>query len=315
LHEPVIKESVVKLLLAIDPTDSSDIVVSQVAARPWPDNTVARVLTVIDDAAIPSDVLREANEDLHRARHLLRVRAEDVIEQAISELTASGLQTQTEIREGDPRFEIVDAAIEWLADFIFVRSYVVRDVIQWLMGSVSKEVLWEAPCSVDVVRATREDTARYRQSGIKILLATDGSDYSKAAASCVAGRPWPQNSEARVVSCADPFEGMVEEEVSSIEELMSRREVGMTQEENAVYQAMQVVSSAGLKTTGEVLSGYPKGKIVEEAKKWGADLVVVGSHGRRGIERILLGSVSEAVALHAHCSVEVIRSSVLLEEL
>jgi nucleotide-binding universal stress UspA family protein len=311
----VIKESVVKLLLAIDPTDSADIVVSQVAARPWPDNTVARVLTVMDDAAIPSDVLREANEDLHRARHLLRERAEDVIEHAFSELTASGLQAQTEIREGDPRFEIVDAAIEWLADFIFVRSYVVRDVIQWLMGSVSKEVLREAPCSVDVVRATREDTARYRQSGMKILLATDGSDYSKAAASSIARRPWPQNSEARVVSCADPFEGTVEEEFSSIEALMSRREVGMTQEENAVYQAMQVVSSAGLKTTGEVLSGYPKAKIVDEAKKWGADLVLVGSHGRRGVERILLGSVSEAVALHAHCSVEVIRSSVLFEEL
>jgi len=89
----------------------------------------------------------------------------------------------------------------------------------------------------------------------------------------------------------------------------------MTQEENAVYQAMQAVSSAGLKTTGEVLSGYPKAKIVDEAKKWGADLVVVGSHGRRGVERILLGSVSEAVALHADCSVEVIRSSVLLEEI
>jgi nucleotide-binding universal stress UspA family protein len=43
------------------------------------------------------------------------------------------------------------------------------------------------------------------------------------------------------------------------------------------------------------------------ADLWGADLIVVGSHGRRGVDRYLMGSVSEAVALHAHCSVEVVR--------
>lgn len=47
--------------------------------------------------------------------------------------------------------------------------------------------------------------------------------------------------------------------------------------------------------------------ILDEATHWGADLIVVGSHGRRGVDRFLLGSVSEAVALHAACSVEVIR--------
>jgi nucleotide-binding universal stress UspA family protein len=304
----------VKLILAIDPTDSSDIIASQVAARPWPDNTVARVLTVIDDAAIPSEVLREVNEDLLQARHLLRERAKRTIERAIGELTVSGFEAESEIREGDPRIEIVDAATEWLADLIFVRSYVVRDMIQWLMGSVSKEVLREARCSVEVVRATRKDTIRYSQEGMKILLAMDGSDSSKAAASSVAGRPWPADSEAGVFSCADPFESTAEEEFFSIEELTSRREFGMTPEEKAVLYGMRVISRAGLKTTGEVSSGYPKAKIVDKAEQWGADLIVVGSHGRRGIERILLGSVSEAVALHAHCSVEVIRSSVLREE-
>jgi nucleotide-binding universal stress UspA family protein len=56
-----------------------------------------------------------------------------------------------------------------------------------------------------------------------------------------------------------------------------------------------------------VLSGNPKEVILDEAQKWGADLIVVGSHGRRGIKRFLLGSVSEAVAMNAHCSVVVVR--------
>ena len=47
--------------------------------------------------------------------------------------------------------------------------------------------------------------------------------------------------------------------------------------------------------------------ILEEAREWGADLIVVGSHGRRGLERFLLGSVADSIAIHAECSVEVIR--------
>jgi nucleotide-binding universal stress UspA family protein len=56
-----------------------------------------------------------------------------------------------------------------------------------------------------------------------------------------------------------------------------------------------------------VLLDGPKAVILAEAEKTRADLIVVGSHGHHGIERFLLGSVSEGVALHAHCSVEVIR--------
>jgi nucleotide-binding universal stress UspA family protein len=54
-------------------------------------------------------------------------------------------------------------------------------------------------------------------------------------------------------------------------------------------------------------AGEPRGVILDTAKTWGADLIVLGSHGRRGLDRLLLCSVSEAVAIHARCSVEVIR--------
>ena len=56
------------------------------------------------------------------------------------------------------------------------------------------------------------------------------------------------------------------------------------------------------------VQGSPRNAILEEAERWGADLIVVGSHGYRAWERFLLGSVSQAVVAHAHCSVEVVRS-------
>jgi nucleotide-binding universal stress UspA family protein len=77
--------------------------------------------------------------------------------------------------------------------------------------------------------------------------------------------------------------------------------------QEAVSRAEQVLASAGLEASGEVLSGNPREIILNDAKKWNADLIVVGSHGRRGFKRFLLGSVSEAVAMNAHCSVVVVR--------
>lgn len=63
------------------------------------------------------------------------------------------------------------------------------------------------------------------------------------------------------------------------------------------------------KVCAEVIEGYVKDSILEAAKLWPADLIVMGSHGRRGFTKFLLGSVSEAVVSHAPCSVEIIKLS------
>ncbi|MBO0857394.1 MAG: universal stress protein [Chloracidobacterium sp.] len=62
----------------------------------------------------------------------------------------------------------------------------------------------------------------------------------------------------------------------------------------------------GLRSSQEVKDGHPKDVILDEAEKWGADLIVLGSHGYNGWERFLLRSVSHAVASHTHCSVEIV---------
>jgi len=79
--------------------------------------------------------------------------------------------------------------------------------------------------------------------------------------------------------------------------------------EEAVARAQQILSEARIKAveTEFLPVGDARQVILDQAKDWGADLIVVGSHGYRGIDRFMLGSVSESVAMHAHCSVEVIR--------
>ena len=60
--------------------------------------------------------------------------------------------------------------------------------------------------------------------------------------------------------------------------------------------------------TADIIKGSPKHEILGEAKAWAPDLIVVGSHGYRGLTKLWLGSVSQAVASHAKCSVEIVRS-------
>ena len=57
-----------------------------------------------------------------------------------------------------------------------------------------------------------------------------------------------------------------------------------------------------------VIDGTPKVVIIEEAERWEADLIVIGCHGYGPLRRFLLGSVSQAVAIYAPCSVEIVRS-------
>ena len=86
------------------------------------------------------------------------------------------------------------------------------------------------------------------------------------------------------------------------------REVARAAVEKAAAKLRAAEESRKLNVTTKVLSGSPKGVILEEAEAFGADLIVVGSHGHGMLERFLLGSVSQAVALHAKCSVEIVRS-------
>ena len=146
---------------------------------------------------------------------------------------------------------------------------------------------------------------------MKILLATDGSAHSKAAVEEVARRPFPLNTKVRIVSVYE-----------RIQLVTAMGPMGVSQEyyaeadlhalkaaENITENAAKILrkKNSALTITTIVIEGSPKSVILKEAETFGADLIVVGSHGLGAVERFLLGSVSQAVALHAKCSVEIVR--------
>ena len=150
---------------------------------------------------------------------------------------------------------------------------------------------------------------------MKILLAVDGSTFSQAAAESVAKRLLPPNSEIKIVTMLEPFQPyMTEVWAMPAEYWDDLNKTATALVEDNLNKAMNVFRASENKClllTTEAITGNPKGAIVDEAERWGADLIVVGSHGYTGFKRMLLGSVSQAVASHAPCSVEIVRTPAL----
>lgn len=285
-----------KLLIAVDSANSSEVLVGAVGVRPWPDGTTAHVLSVVVDADVPLEVWREAGYGKAGVRREMENRGNQITSLAVERLKKVGIPAEVVVTRGDPRHLIPFFARKWSSDLIFVRAHVRKDFEHWMLGSVARAVVTSAPCTVQIVRNQTKESAHTLDSVRKVLLATDGSETSMAAAKALAGRPWPEGSQFRIVSVEEPW-ALKGSNLRNIE-----------QAQEAVSSAARVLASAGLEAIGAVLSGSTRNVILEEAKKWRADLIVVGSHGRRGLKRFLLGSVSEAVAMNAHCSVVVVRS-------
>jgi nucleotide-binding universal stress UspA family protein len=145
---------------------------------------------------------------------------------------------------------------------------------------------------------------------MKILLAVDGSPCSDAAVKEVARRPWPAGSEVRVISVAQFSGPMSEPEVLPPRIYDEMKKDAYRLVSNIIERAVATLRARQdqrLQITTKAILDSPKDAIIEEAESWKADLIVVGAHGYRGYERLRLGSVSQAVAAQARCSVEIVR--------
>lgn len=147
---------------------------------------------------------------------------------------------------------------------------------------------------------------------MRILLAIDGSPSSEAAIEEICHRPWPPDSEVRVVTVISPLESMLMQEATHYRpmynDIFEHQSLATAKRLSDIAAAI-AQQAPGLRVTPVLLEGRPREAILREAEQWGADLIVVGSHGYGPVRRFFLGSVSLSIALHAPCSVEIVRRS------
>jgi nucleotide-binding universal stress UspA family protein len=123
----------------------------------------------------------------------------------------------------------------------------------------------------------------------------------------VIGQNRPQDTEVQVVHAVEPMDSFYTQVTgysSTLDEVQKSR---LKQARELVARLAEQMRAAGFKAEALVYEGDARAEIVDRAAEWPADLIVLGSHGRHGLDRFLLGSVSEYVARHAGCSVEIVR--------
>jgi nucleotide-binding universal stress UspA family protein len=207
---------------------------------------------------------------------------------------------------GSPAQEILAEAEISKPDLIVVGSQGKSAINRILLGSISSKVLTQARVSVRVARGRIE----VDPVPVRIIIGFDGSPGSLAAVQAVVSRKWRDDSEARLVSATNstlpsaigrfipPVGKMFEDEKKSERVWI----------EKLAETAIRKLNDSGLKTELCVEVGNPKQVLIEEAEKWGADCIFVGSHSFGSkLERLVVGSTSAAIAERAHCSVEVVR--------
>lgn len=146
---------------------------------------------------------------------------------------------------------------------------------------------------------------------MRVLLAIDGSPFSGAPLREAATRVWPPGTILRVLTVAEPeypVTFVVPDALLMPPARALNQQVAVSAAEALVERIAETVRASGQQVETSVRQGRPGEQIVEEARSWGAELILLGTHGRTGLKRLLMGSVAEYVVSHAPCSVEVVRS-------
>lgn len=144
---------------------------------------------------------------------------------------------------------------------------------------------------------------------MKILLAIDGSKYSEAAALTVESGFRTQDTQVLALQVVEPLVFSTPPQMAPgyAPEMAARLQDQLKQAKESVARTAESLRKAGFKVDSRVVENEIRTGILDVAQEWHADLIVLGSHGEKGLKKFMLGSVAEFVARHAHCSVLIVR--------
>lgn len=307
-----------KILVAVDGSPFSLAAVDEASRMPWPaDSEIKFVSTVEMPTPVVVGTMPMPDNYYTEWEKALEDQAVSSTTNALArfyEKGGAGLEASTKTLKGDPKVSIVEEAEHWGADLIIVGTHGYNAFERFWLGSVSRSVASHAHCSVEIVRKAKTESEP-DNNRMKILLAVDGSECGDKAVEEVAARPWPAGSEVCVLSVIHlPMTPTPETWALSNSYYAQVEKIGREQADEFVKRAINRLSESNagreipLTLLGQAIVGHAEETIIGVAKEWGADLIVLGSHGYKGFRRFLLGSVSQAVASHAPCSVEIVRA-------
>jgi nucleotide-binding universal stress UspA family protein len=290
-----------RVLLGVDGSQASDRAASLVAKLAWPVGSTIDVLTAHPGSpagsrnpgmVLPTDLARERE-------NAVEVAAQGIADDAARRFAAPDLAVETRVVRDRASKAIIDEAARFEVDLIVLGNRGHGAIESAVLGSTCIEVVDQSHRPVLVVRRDRMD---------RILVGEDGSKCAAAGVEFV--RRWSvfHGARVRVLSVSDhdalwmPWlrgEARRESDSAAAAQAHAAREA-------LAGATASTLRGAGMHAEALVEDGSPAHGLVEAAAEWEADLIVVGSRGETGLERLLVGSVSRAVLYHAPCSVLIV---------
>ena len=314
----VLVDKTMKILIGYDGSESADAALEDLQRAGLGNEAEALVMTVADvfvplpideevENTVPMYVPQAIKHAHERAQHRLEEAAG--LAKRVSEQIKSifpDWRISSDAEADSPAWALIRKADRWKPDLIVMgaRGHSVFGG-RLILGSISQRVLYEARCSVRIGRAVVNNPDK----PVRLLIGVDSSEDSNAAVAAVCNRQWPKGTEVGLLAVVDTVMPLTSNpsEPSAMKWIEVADESNWNQVREIFEPAAQRIRSAGLHAEVLIRRGNPADEILEEANTWGADCIFVGARGTRGIDRLLLGSVSSAVSSRAHCSVEIVR--------
>ena len=274
-----------------------------VAGIQWPPGTVIRLATAYEVPIDWTGGLGGGMAWVGDAEDALRDELTAELKQLAEPLAGHDWEVDWQVVKDRPATAIIEAARDFEADLIALGSRGRGPLTSMLLGSVSAEVVDDAACSVLVARG--EHVSR-------LLIATDGSDAARAIPGLLGAWGVFRGVAAEALSVA-PLPERTAELLADVYTLGTYRFTDDDRQQlldrhcRFAEQLAQELAEQQIPATSSVVAGDAAHEIIDAARRRGTDLIVTGTRGLHGLERVILGSVARNVLLHAPCSVLVLR--------
>lgn len=247
------------------------------------------------------------------SRYLERLREQAVpkLDELVNLAALAGLKAQGRVSTGIPSQQINETAKQYDTDLVVLGTHGRTGLQHILMGSTAERVVIGAPCPVLTVRLLRKPQQPGQAQPIpalteitRILAPVDFSDCSLEALEYAVQVARQFGATVMILHVLEPVAYGLDFTLSHAAEDRKRRE-GL---ESRLSQFAEVLRSNDLSARFAVRGGVPAESILNAAREDATGLIVMGTHGRRGVSHLVSGSVAEAVLRHAECPVLTVKS-------
>ncbi|HLA49568.1 MAG TPA: universal stress protein [Thermodesulfovibrionia bacterium] len=279
-----------KILVAIDGSESSKNALKQAIKLANDEKCWITVVSVVPPYEGELELVGVKN-----IRAAIRKPCEDALVEAEKISETEGRSIKTVCEEGEPHERIVDLADAENCDLIIMGRRGLRRLERVLVGSVTARVIGYTHKDVLVVP---RDTTIDRQ---RILIATDGSKYSKTAIEKAIDFAKSYGGELKVISVVDVPPEFYAESPKTVDEMIKKAK-------GYVEDVKKQAEAEGVKAEQFIREGESYQVITNIAREQNVGTIVMGSHGRTGLKRLLMGSVTEKVIGHSPCPVLIVKT-------